>query len=144
MASLALAEDDRHAVFPATVEAMVAYLDYYGFDYFFAHTLSKIDLKDQRYADAVDGALDKHRDDPDLSNFTIGRAFRTILSEVMDDGDFTEDEALEVLAEEDYVIPVTTALYYSVDAGETDVERLSTLIRNRAKRLIRQAQRSRS
>jgi hypothetical protein len=140
MAAPAPVESTRPCFVPATIEALVAILEHYGFDYFFSRTLPMINFNDEQYAEAVDGALDKYRE-PDLSNFSVSRAFRSILNDVMEEHDFTEEEALEVLAEEDYVVPVTTALYYSVDAGETDVERLSVLIQNRAKRLLKRTRR---
>lgn len=121
----------------ASVEALMAYLDYYGFDYFFKRTLRMIDLDDEDYACAVDEAVFTHRDDSALTSFSLRRAFASILSDLKAEG-LDEDEALEFLAEDDYVVPVTTMLYYSIDAGETDVEKLSALIRKRAQRLMRQ------
>jgi hypothetical protein len=123
---------------PASVDVLTAILEYYGFDYFFERTLRTINLKDEEYADAVDEAIERYRSDGDLNAFSLRRAFRSVVDDLMDEEDLTYAEALEILASDDYVVCVSTALYYSVDAGETDIEYLSTLIRNRAQRLLRQ------
>lgn len=125
------------ATIPASVEALSAILDHYGFDHFFERTLRMIPLDSDDYADAVDTALERQRDD-DLNNFSLKNAFRQILEDTMEEQDCDYEEALQAIAEEDFEIPADTAMYYSVDAGETDVEYLSTLIRNRARRLLRQ------
>lgn len=129
---------------PASVEVMAAILDHYGVDFFFQRTLRNIDLHDGNYADAVDEALDRHFTAADLNEFNLRLAFRAIVAELRADEGFSYEEALEFLTEDDYVVPVDVAQTYSMDAGETDIECLSLLIQNRAKRLLRQAKRASS
>lgn len=120
-----------------SVEMLVAYIEYYGFDFFITNTLSRIDMTNKMYTTAVDEAVfDQNRRYDDSGTFSLARTFQTIVTEMMEDDDLSEREALEFLAEDDYVIPVNTAMYYSIHAGDTDIERLSTLIRNRASRLL--------
>lgn len=120
-----------------SVEILVTYLDYYGFDYFLSHTLRRIDMTNKKYSAAVDDAILMHqRNFDDRRNFSLARTFRTIMNDLMEEEGMTEIEALETLAEDDYVIPVSTAMLYSLDAGEADIENLSTLIRSRAARLL--------
>lgn len=121
---------------------MTAILAHYGVDFFFKRTLRMINLNDGDYADAVDVALDRHCSGEELNEFNLRRAFRAIVAELREDEGFDYDEALEFLAEDDYVVPVDVAQTYSMNAGETDIEFLSTLIRNRAKRLLRQPSRA--
>ena len=137
--SRAVQADNEAAPVPIlpSVEVLVAFLDHYGFDYFFENTLRSINIKSRRYADAVDEALDRYRASDDLDNFSLKSAFRSVVADLQDEQHCTYKEALEILSEEDYVVPVTTALYYSVGAGDADIEYLSTLIRNRAARLLR-------
>jgi hypothetical protein len=141
LAAYRTTDDSAVSYTPASVEVLSAILEYYGFDYFFTRTLRTLNLNDEDYAEAVDEAIDRYRSDGDMNTFSLRRAFRSVVDDIMDEEGFTYEEALETLASEDYVVPVTTALYYSVDAGETDVEYLSTLIRNRAQRLLRQINR---
>jgi hypothetical protein len=139
--SPASAADGYGSTIPASVEVMSAILDYYGFDFFFRRTLRMIDLSNPYYADSVDDALSQHHND-DLNAFSLRNAFRAIVAEVREDEGFSYEDALEFLSEENYVVPVTTAMAYSVDAGEADVEYLSTLVRNRAARLLKQLRRA--
>lgn len=128
----------KHAeIIPADVEVMKAILDHYGFDYFFQRTLRMINIDDENYADAVDDALDQFTPE-ELNDFNLRRAFRVIVADLKEEEGYSYEEVLEFLAEEDYVVPVTTALVYSVDAGDSDVDYLSKLVRNRAKRLLKQ------
>lgn len=128
---------------PADVDVLKSILDHYGFDYFFKRTLRMIDLSDPYYADAVDDALDQFTPE-ELNEFNLRRAFRVIVADLKAEEDYDYEECLEVLAEEDYVVPVTTALAYSVEVGESDVDYLSKLVRNRAKKLLKQHRRSQS
>lgn len=130
------------AAIPASPEVMAAILDHYGFDFFFQRTLRMINLRDHDYAEAVDAAFDRHYGAEELNEFNLRRAFRVIVADLREDEGFTYEEALEFLTEDDYVVPVDVAQTYSLDAGEMDIECLSVLIRNRAKRLLRQAKRS--
>jgi hypothetical protein len=125
------------ASIPASPEVMGAILAHYGVDFFFQRTLRTINLSEGNYADAVDEALDRHYDGEDLNEFNLRKAFRSIVAELREDEDFSYEEALEFLTQDDYVVPVDVAQTYSMDAGEMDIEFLSTLIRNRAKRLLR-------
>lgn len=124
---------------PASVNAFVAIIDHYGFDHFFRRTLPMIDMNDTRYAEVIDEALDRHAVDYELNSFSVRRAFGSVLRDLMDEHGYSRKEALEVLAEDGYVVPGDIAMNYSVDAGDADVERLSTLIRNRARRMLKQS-----
>lgn len=127
----------RGQIIHPSVEVLVSYLEYYGFDYFLNHTLSRIDMNNRKSASAVDEAVfDNHAAYADAGRFSINKTFQIIVAEMMEEDGLSYQEALEFLAEDDYVIPVTTAMYYSVSAGNTDIERLSSLIRNRAARLL--------
>lgn len=120
-----------------SVEMLVSFLDYYGFDYFLTNTLSRIDMRNREHITTVDTAVfDNHRHYGETGNFSLARTFQTIVTEMMEEDNLTREEALEFLADEDYVIPVNTAMHYSINVGDTDIERLSMLIRNRAARLL--------
>ena len=135
----AYAEQDMF--FHPSVEVLVTYLDYYGFDYFLTNTLRRINMSKKEYSHAVDEALFQHQRNFDENrNFSLTRTFNVIMTDLMEEEKMTQEEALEFLAEDDYVIPVSTAMHYSLDAGETDLEGLSLLIRNRAARMLERLQ----
>jgi hypothetical protein len=121
---------------PPDVNVLSGILEHYGFDHFFKRTLRMINLDNTDYSDAVDEALERFRPEP--NSFSLNRAFRDIVEELKEDEGYTTMEALEFLSEEDYVVPVTTVMEYSVHAGDADAEFLSRLIRRRAKTLLRQ------
>lgn len=130
--------NDFKPYIPADAEVITALLDYYGFEYFMKKTLPMIDIKNTKYGEAVDKALDRYNVDYDSTNFSVRKVFNMLVRDLMDEG-YEKEEAIEELAEEGYVIPVNAAMYYSVNAGDTDIELLSSLIRNRAQRLLRKA-----
>lgn len=126
-------------LYPADPEVFTALLDHYGFDYFLKKTLPRIDMTKQNYRDAVDTAIDRYNRSLDASKFSVKKIFGLLVTELMEEGR-TKIEAFEELAEEEYKIPVDMALFYSADAGDDDIERLSRLIRNRAQRLLEKGQ----
>jgi len=133
----AIAKNSQSATFiPADPEVFATFIEYYGFDHFLKKTVPMIDLTDDRYGDAIDEAIDRDNVDYDNTRFSVRRAFNLLVRDLMDEG-LSRDEAIEELSEDGYVIPVHTAMYYSVDAGDADIERLSALIRNRARRILR-------
>lgn len=123
-------------LFPADTEVFAALLEHYGFDYFLKKTLPMIDIDDEEYGSAVDTALDRYNVDYDATNFSVAKVFSMLLRDLLDEG-YTNEEAIEELAEDGYVIPVNAAMYYSFNAGDSDIELLSSLIRNRARKLLR-------
>jgi hypothetical protein len=132
-----LSAADLVAPVELTTEYLSSIIYYYGFRHFMEKVLPMVDFNDVKVANAVDESTSRrYQDCEEMQRFTVPRAFEMALRDIMDDG-FDREEAIEVLADEEYVVPVHIAMYYSVDAGDMDVERLSALLRNRAKRILR-------
>lgn len=122
---------------PASVEALTAIIDYYGFDHFFDNTLRMIDLNNPTHAQQVDEAIDRQTE-LDQDSFTVPKAFNYALREIMREEGVSKEEALEMLADNTYKAPMDMVQYYSIHACDTDAEeRLSALFRNRARRMLK-------